>query len=86
MRLIEAYSLLRQSHPEGKLPQLVLAGKRGWLDNEIMRAAQSGDVGADIRFTGYIADEDFEFTLQRLPLVLFIRRTSKASARRFSKP
>jgi glycosyltransferase involved in cell wall biosynthesis len=58
VRLIEAYSLLHQSHPEGKLPQLVLAGKRGWLDNEIMRAAHSGDVGADIRFTGYIADED----------------------------
>jgi glycosyltransferase involved in cell wall biosynthesis len=58
VRLIEAYSLLHQSHPEGKLPQLVLAGKRGWLDNEIMRAAQSGDVGADIRLTGYIADED----------------------------
>jgi glycosyltransferase involved in cell wall biosynthesis len=57
VRLIEAYSLLRQSHREGKLPQLVLAGKRGWLDNEIMRAAESGDVGADIRFTGYVADE-----------------------------
>ena len=57
VRLIEAYSLLRQSHPEGKLPQLVLAGKRGWLDNEIMRAAQRDELSADIRFTGYVADE-----------------------------
>lgn len=57
VRLIEAYSLLRQSHPEGKLPQLVLAGKRGWLDNETMRAAQSGELSSDIRFTGYVADE-----------------------------
>ena len=57
MRLIEAYSLLRQLHPEGKLPQLVLAGKRGWLDNETMRAAQRDELSADIRFTGYVADE-----------------------------
>jgi len=58
VRLIEAYSLLRQSHRGGKLPQLVLAGKRGWLDKETMRAAQSGEIASDIRFTGYIADED----------------------------
>ncbi len=58
VRLIEAYSLLRHSHPEGKLPQLVLAGKRAWLDNETMRAAQRDELSADIRFTGYVADED----------------------------
>ena len=57
VRLIEAYSLLRQSHPGGKLPQLVLAGKRGWLDNETMRAAQSGEASSDICFTGYVAEE-----------------------------
>jgi len=58
VRLIQAYSLLRRSHPEGKLPQLVLAGKRAWLDNETMRAAQRDELSADIRFTGYVADED----------------------------
>jgi len=57
VRLIEAYSLLRRSHPEGKLPQLVLAGKRGWLDNETMRAAADDELKAHIRFTGYVADE-----------------------------
>ena len=57
VRLIAAYSLLRRSHREGKLPQLVLAGKRGWLDNETRRAAQREDVKADIRFSGYVADE-----------------------------
>jgi glycosyltransferase involved in cell wall biosynthesis len=57
VRLIEAYCLLRRSHPEGKLPQLVLAGKRAWLDNETMRAAQREGLSADIRFTGYVADE-----------------------------
>jgi glycosyltransferase involved in cell wall biosynthesis len=58
VRLIEAYSLLRRLHPEVKLPQLVLAGKRAWLDNETMSAAQQDELSADIRFTGYVADED----------------------------
>jgi len=56
VRLIEAYSLLRRLHPEVKLPQLVLAGKRGWLDNETQRAARR-DEYSGIRFTGYVADE-----------------------------
>jgi glycosyltransferase involved in cell wall biosynthesis len=58
VRLIEAYCLLRRSHTGGKLPQLVLAGKRAWLDNETMQAAQGDELSADIRFTGYVADED----------------------------
>jgi len=56
-RLIEAYSLLRRLHPEGKLPTLVLAGKRGWLENETMQAAQYDESSGNIRFTGYVADE-----------------------------
>jgi glycosyltransferase involved in cell wall biosynthesis len=58
VRLIEAYSLLRQSRPEGKLPQLVLAGKRGWLDSETLKAAQRNTNDGDIVFTGYVAEND----------------------------
>jgi glycosyltransferase involved in cell wall biosynthesis len=57
-RLIEAYSLLRRARPDSKLPQLVLAGKRGWLDNEIFRAADQSALGRDLRFTGYVAEPD----------------------------
>ena len=57
IRLIEAYSLLRKSLADVKLPQLVLAGQRGWLDNETFRAAQRESVAGDIVFTGYVADE-----------------------------
>jgi len=49
---------LRGVHPEGKLPQLVLAGKRGWLDNETFRAAERNAVGGDILFTGYVPEPD----------------------------
>ena len=58
VRLIEAYSRLRQSRSEGKLPQLVLAGKRGWLDSETFKAAEQSGCGRDIVFTGYVGDED----------------------------
>jgi glycosyltransferase involved in cell wall biosynthesis len=58
IRLIEAYSCLRGLRAEGKLPQLVLVGKRGWLDNETFRAAQRHSANNDIAFTGYVAEND----------------------------
>lgn len=58
VRLIEAYSCLRGVRREVKLPQLVLAGKRGWLDNETFRAAEQNALGKDILFTGYVPEPD----------------------------
>jgi glycosyltransferase involved in cell wall biosynthesis len=58
VRLIEAYSCLRAVRPQGKLPQLVLAGKRGWLDDETFRAAERHSLGKDILFTGYVPEQD----------------------------
>ena len=58
VRLIEAYSCLRRVSPEVKLPQLVLAGKRGWLENETFRAAERDALGRDILFTGYVPEHD----------------------------
>jgi glycosyltransferase involved in cell wall biosynthesis len=49
---------LRQSRPEVKLPKLVLAGKRGWLDGETFNAARQSAGGSDILFTGYVAEMD----------------------------
>jgi glycosyltransferase involved in cell wall biosynthesis len=58
IRLIEAYSRLRQARPGIRLPQLVLAGKRGWLDSETFHAAQRNALDGDIVMTGYVADKD----------------------------
>lgn len=58
VRLIEAYSRLRGSRPEVKLPQLVLVGKRGWLEAETFRAAEQNALGKDILFTGYVPEQD----------------------------
>ena len=58
VRLIEAYSSLRGLRPEVKLPQLVLAGKRGWLDSETFRTAERNSLGNDLLFTGYVPEQD----------------------------
>jgi glycosyltransferase involved in cell wall biosynthesis len=58
VRLIEAYSSLRGVRPEVKLPQLVLAGKRGWLESETFRAAERNSFGNDLLFTGYVPERD----------------------------
>ncbi len=64
-RLIEAYAQALQianPHLESLTvsPQLVIAGKRGWLTGEIERQATQlfGPDSPSVRFTGYIADED----------------------------
>jgi len=58
VRLIQAYSYLRESHLGAELPQLVLAGKKGWLESEIFRTANESSIARDILFTGYVADAD----------------------------
>src|SRR5205814_4131949 len=58
VRLIEAYLCLRLTRPDSKLPQLVLAGKRGWLDSETFHAADREGCGRDILFTGYVPEVD----------------------------
>ena len=58
VRLIEAYTSVRLSRPPGEFPQLVLAGKRAWLDRETIRAAERNSADRDIVFTGYVPDRD----------------------------
>lgn len=58
VRLIDAYSHLRQHHSGTEFPQLVLAGRKGWLENDVFRVAEQSPVAKDIVFTGYVADED----------------------------
>ncbi|MEJ7709334.1 MAG: glycosyltransferase family 1 protein [Pyrinomonadaceae bacterium] len=61
VRLINAYAdLCRQRGVSATLPKLVLVGKRGWLYNDIFRAAEasSGVVGSHIVFTGYVPEVD----------------------------
>lgn len=58
VRLIEAYTQLRRVNSDDTFPQLVLAGKRGWLEHETFRAAKESAIARDIVFTGYVPDDD----------------------------
>jgi glycosyltransferase involved in cell wall biosynthesis len=57
-RLIEAFQWLRKSRPDDTPPQLVIAGKRGWLDDEIFRAAQQDGLNESVKFIGYVPEEE----------------------------
>lgn len=57
-RLIRAYSSLNRVRTTNRLPQLVLAGKRGWLEAATVRAAEQSEARGDILFIGYVPDSD----------------------------
>ena len=57
-RLIEAFLALRNARPSSRLPQLVIAGKRGWLDDEVFRVAQQDGLNECVKFIGYVSEED----------------------------
>jgi glycosyltransferase involved in cell wall biosynthesis len=54
--LIKAYHELLSSTRHR--PQLVLAGGRGWLYDEIFKLVDELQLSEEIRFTGYVPDED----------------------------
>ena len=54
VRLIEAFSKLKQRREM----ELVIAGGRGWMYDEIYEAPEKFGVSAQVRFIGYTPDED----------------------------
>ncbi len=57
-RLIGAYARLCADMGQQKVPQLVLAGKRGWLCEGIYEKVHTLHMEQKILFTGYVAQED----------------------------
>jgi len=58
VRLIRAYSDLRRTRSQAKLPRLVLVGKRAWLYGETLRAVEQSGVASEVIFTGYVPEHD----------------------------
>ncbi len=56
VRLIEAFARARATINDRVI--LVLAGKRGWLVDQIERHAAELGIANAVRFTGYVADQD----------------------------
>ncbi|MCL4499481.1 MAG: glycosyltransferase family 4 protein [Chloroflexi bacterium] len=55
--LIEAFNLCCRRAPE-LTHRLVIAGKKGWLYEDIFRRVHELDLAERVVFTGYVADED----------------------------
>ena len=59
--LVEAFSLLRQNSPLGKELQLVIAGGKGWLSENLYRKVQELHFDKQIIFTGFVPDDDLPY-------------------------
>jgi len=57
-RLLEAYSSLRRSQPDAKLPRLMLVGKSAWLYDETLKKISELGLADSVTLTGYIPEED----------------------------
>jgi glycosyltransferase involved in cell wall biosynthesis len=67
--LIRAYAQLRH---EAKIThRLVLAGKKGWLYDEILESVRTLGLEKDVIFTGYVADEDMLYLYNGAELFVY---------------
>jgi glycosyltransferase involved in cell wall biosynthesis len=55
MRLLDAFQILRRNSPD---LYLLLAGNRGWLDNDLFTRIENEDLGEYVRHLGWVPDED----------------------------
>ena len=67
--LIEAYAKLREENKSG--PKLVLAGKKGWLYDEIFEKVVSFHLSDDIIFTDYVGVDDVPLLLNGATVFVF---------------
>lgn len=54
VRLIQAFAKVCHDHSQGEAPQLVIAGKPGWLYSEIYDSPRRFNVTDKVKFLGYV--------------------------------
>lgn len=70
--LIRAYELFRNSYNlQPTTYKLVIAGSKGWLYEDIFRAARNSSAKDDIIFTDFVADEDKTYLYQLASLFVY---------------
>lgn len=70
-RLIEAYEKLIVENQIKNLPKLVLAGGRGWLCDDIYKAAEKEYLHGKVKFTGYVDEADIPLLLTGAEFLAF---------------
>lgn len=67
--LVEAYYILAKD--DNHLPKLVIAGKKGWMYEQLFQMVQKSGLGNQIIFTGYIKDDDCPVLMSGARLFVF---------------
>lgn len=70
IRLVEAFAEFA-AHPSPSAIQLVLAGRRGWLYDDLFRQVRRLGLDERVRFPGYVAEEDKAALLSGAVALLF---------------
>ena len=67
--VIRAFAILRELHTSAV--QLVLAGKKGWMYDDVLQALRDSPVRADIRQLDYVSDQDLSSLYRRAGVFVF---------------
>jgi glycosyltransferase involved in cell wall biosynthesis len=70
-RLLEAVALLRVQAQRGEAPGLVIAGRKGWLYDQIFQQVERLGLESEVVFPGYVPQEDLPALLSGARLFVF---------------
>jgi glycosyltransferase involved in cell wall biosynthesis len=73
-RLLEAYATVRKQandNRKGEAPRLVIAGRKGWLYDQIFRQVEQLGLETEVIFTGYVPQDDLPALLSGARLFVF---------------
>ncbi|MBI5955550.1 MAG: glycosyltransferase family 4 protein [Chloroflexi bacterium] len=70
--LVRAYAyLIKEKARDQALPKLIIAGKRGWLFEEVFSLVEEWDLGYAIRFIGSVPAEDLPYLYNAARLFVY---------------
>jgi glycosyltransferase involved in cell wall biosynthesis len=74
-RLLEAYAMVRKQandHRKGETPHLVIAGRKGWLYDQIFQHIVRLGLETEVLFPGYVPQDDLPALLSGARLFVFL--------------
>lgn len=70
-RLLEAYAIVVRKQAKGETPCLVIAGRKGWLYDQIFQQVERLGLAAEVIFPGYVPQDDLPALLSGARLFVF---------------
>jgi glycosyltransferase involved in cell wall biosynthesis len=70
-RLLEAYAMVRKRAEGDETPGLVIAGRKGWLYDQIFQQVERLGLEAEVIFPGYVPQDDLPALLSGARLFVF---------------